>query len=140
MIVHHKEKSRKQSKTHAHAHAPPQRRKNILFDAYEQLKAGKPVAAGHAEHLEHGGPLVSTREVEYNGHKIAIRTTYEIKVDGKLLSGHVFVDNSGRVYSHAMPTYSFPSTVDLVKSLIDTFPDSFHKVSRHALKRKKRGR
>lgn len=138
MVVHNRKKSPKQS--HTHAHASTKRRKNILFDAYKQLKAGKPVVAGHAEHLEHGGPLVSIREVEYNGHKIVIRTTYEIKVNGKLLSGHVFVDNSGRVYSHAMPTYSFPSTVDLVKNLIDTFPDSFPKVSRHVSKRKKGGR
>jgi hypothetical protein len=111
-----------------------------LAYAYKQMKSGKPIVAGHAEHAEHeGGPLMSVREVEYNGHNIVIRTTYEIKIDGKHMSGHLFVDNSGRVYSHAMPTYSFPSAVDLVKNLIDTFPASFA-ISRHVLKRKKGGR
>jgi hypothetical protein len=87
------------------------------------LKAGQPVAAGHAEHDK--GPFQSVREIEYKDHKIAIRTQYEIRVDGKPFSGHIYVDNMGKVSTHALPTYSFASAVDLVKKMIDTFPDDF---------------
>jgi hypothetical protein len=138
LVKHSRKKSKKKSRLRSHA--PTKDHKDILAYAYKQMKSGKPIIAGHAEHAEHeGGPLMSVREVEYNGHNIVIQTTYEIKIDGKLMSGHLFVDNSGRVYSHAMPTYSFPSAVDLVKNLIDTFPTSFP-ISRHVVKRKKRGK
>jgi len=138
LVIRRRKKPIKSSRAHIHSSA--KHPKDILSEAYKQLKAGKPVVAGHVEHIEHErGPLVSVREVEYKGHKIVIRTAYEIKVNGKALSGHLFVDNSGRVYSHAMPTYSFPSAVDLVKNLIDTFPASFSKGSKRVLRRKKGG-
>jgi hypothetical protein len=35
------------------------------------------------------------------------------------------VDNTGKVSSHALPAYSFVSAVDLVKKMIDEFPDDF---------------
>lgn len=124
MTTHHKRKSGKPF----HAHTSSSRPQDLLANAYERLKAGQPVAAGHAEH--HNGPLESVREVEYNGHRIVIRTHYQIEVDGKPLSGHVYVDNSGQVSTHAMPAYSFASAVDLVKKLIDTFPANFSKASR----------
>jgi hypothetical protein len=89
------------------------------------LKAGQSVAAAHAEHDK--GPFQSVREIEYNDHKIAIYTQYEIKVDGKPFSGHIYVDNRGRVSAHALPNYSFVSAVDLVKKMIDEFPDEFTK-------------
>jgi hypothetical protein len=108
-----------------------------LSDAYQRLIAGQPVvAAGHAEHE---GAFESVREVEYKGHNIIIRTHYEIRVNGKPLTGHIYVDNSGRVSSHAMPTYSFGSTVDLVKKLIDAFPANFAKVPSQMSRRKKTG-
>lgn len=132
----HKRKSRKLS----HSHTPPPHglRKDVLADVYKRLKAGKPVAMGHAEH--HKMPLESVREVEYNGHRIIIRTQYKIEVDGKSLTGHVYVDNSGRVSTHAMPNYSFTSTVDLVKKLIDAFPANFAKASRQVSTRQSKRR
>lgn len=125
--------------SHIHHHEPSTGSKDLLSDAYRQLNAGQPVVvAGHAGHE---GPFESVREVEYKGHSILIRTHYEIKVDGKQLGGHIYVDNSGRVSSHAMPTYSFVSTVDLIKKLIDAFPANFAKVPRQISKQKKaRGR
>jgi hypothetical protein len=87
------------------------------------LKAGKPVTAGHAEHDKR--PFQSVREVDYKDHKITIYTQYEIRVDGKPLGGHIYVDNSGKVSAHALPNYSFVSAVDLVKKMIDEFPDDF---------------
>jgi len=89
------------------------------------LKAGKPVTAAHVEHDK--GASQSVREIEYNDHKITIYTQYEIKVDGKPFGGHIYVDNSGKVSAHALPNYSFVSAVDLVKKMIDDFPDDFTK-------------
>ena len=133
---HHKRRSGKRS----HAHKAPSRLpSDLLAYSYKQLKAGKPVAAGHAEHDK--GPFQSVREVEYNGHKITIYTEYQIKVDGKPLSGHVYVDNTGKVSTHALPAYSFVSAVDMVKKIIDEFPDDFttkKKSSRSNTVRKRR--
>jgi hypothetical protein len=39
-----------------------------------------------------------------------------------------------------MPTYSFVSTVDLVKKLIDAFPANFAKVPTQISRQKKTGR
>jgi hypothetical protein len=124
--------------SHTHHHGPSKRRpKDLLSDAYKRLNAGQSVAAGH---VGHEGRFVSVREAEYKGHKITVRTHYEIKVNGKPISGHIYVDNSGRVSSHAMPAYSFVSTVDLVKKLIDAFPANFSKVPGHITRRKKTSR
>jgi hypothetical protein len=118
---HHKKGSGKGS----HTHKPPSRLpSDLLAYSYKQLKAGKPVAAGH--HAGHDkGPFQSVREVEYNGHKIAIYTQYEIRVDGEPFTSHIYVDNTGKVSTHALPAYSFASAVDLVKKIIDEFPDDF---------------
>src|SRR6185503_1730971 len=67
----------------------------------------------------------SIREADYKGHHIEIRTTYEIEVDGVPVTGHLGVDNEGRVHYHPVPNASFASAVDLVKQLIDSFPDDF---------------
>ena len=72
----------------------------------------------------------SIREAEYKGHKIIIRTTYEITVDGQPVTGHINVSNDGDVQYHAIPNFSFGSAVDLVRKLIDVFPASFTKKKR----------
>jgi hypothetical protein len=73
----------------------------------------------------HGSPTESTREVTYRGHHILIRTTYHIEVDGTPIEGHLGVTDDGQVHYHAVPNLSFASAIDLVKLLIDTFPDDF---------------
>jgi hypothetical protein len=73
----------------------------------------------------HGSPTESTREVTYRGHHIRIRTTYHIEVDGMPIQGHLGVTNDGQVHYHAIPNLSFASAVDMVKQLIDTFPEDF---------------
>ena len=73
----------------------------------------------------HGIPMESTREATYYGHHIVIRTTYHIEVDGTPIEGHLGVTNDGQVHYHAVPNLSFASAVDLVKQLIDTFPEDF---------------
>lgn len=67
----------------------------------------------------------STREADHKGHHIIVRTQYEIEVDGHKVRGHMGVTNDGHVHYHPLPNLSFTSAVDLVKQLIDTFPDDF---------------
>ena len=67
----------------------------------------------------------SIREADHKGHHIMVRTQYEIEVDGHMVRGHMGVTNDGHVHYHPLPNLSFTSAVDLVKQLIDTFPDDF---------------
>ena len=78
---------------------------------------------GPGSHAHHASE--SIREAEYNGHRIVIKTTYQIEVDGKPISGHLAVTNDGQVHYHPIPNLSFASAIDLVKQLIDVFPDDF---------------
>lgn len=76
----------------------------------------------------HGTPSESVREATYRGHRITVRTSYRIEVDGMPIEGHMGVTNDGQVHYHAIPNIGFASAVDLVKQLIDTFPDDFEPV------------
>jgi hypothetical protein len=87
-------------------------------------------------HGEHG--IESVRTAEHKGHTIVVRTRYEIDVDHKPVMSSVIVDNFGRVACHALPNYSFLSAIDLVKQLIETFPEDFSAAHR-AVARKRRG-
>jgi len=83
------------------------------------LKLPKP-----SRHM-HGGKAESVREADYKGHHIAIRTTYQVSVDGRVLNVPLGVDNRGNVHCHSLPNYQFTSAVDMVKQLIDSFPGQF---------------
>jgi hypothetical protein len=78
----------------------------------------------------------SVREADYRGHRIVVRTHYEIEVDGRVVMGHMGVTNDGQVHYHPVPNLSFASAVDLVKQLIDIFPDDFGSRG-HRMRRKK---
>jgi len=86
------------------------------------------VGAGQA-HGGHGGAgghgVETVRRATHRGHRIEIRTTYEIEVDGQPVEGHLLVADDGRVHYHPVPNTSWASAVDLVKQLIDVFPDDF---------------
>lgn len=71
--------------------------------------------------------MESVREAEYQGHRIVVRTRYEIEVDGQMVMGHVGVTNDGNVHYHPVPNLSFPSAIEMVEKLIDIFPDDFSK-------------
>lgn len=76
--------------------------------------------------LRHHHKISATmREAEYKGHHIVVRTTYEIRVDGTPVTGHTAVTNDGQVHYHPIPNISFASAIDLVKQLIDVYPDDF---------------
>jgi hypothetical protein len=73
----------------------------------------------------HGHHGDSVREDYYKGHRIVIRTKYEIEIDGHPFPGNLDVSNSGTVQYHGIPNVSSNSAVDLIRSVIDAFPDDF---------------
>ncbi|HEX2064907.1 MAG TPA: hypothetical protein VHE80_10860 [Acidimicrobiales bacterium] len=87
-----------------------------------------PVPTGAHEH----GPVQTVRRDSYRGHYIVVRTTYEIEVDGRPVRGHLGVGNDGQVHYHALPNYSFDSALDLVRQLIDSFPQRFAAGEHHS--------
>lgn len=78
----------------------------------------------HMVRHDHG---MSAREVDYKGRHIEIKTTYEVKVDGKKFDAALGVSNRGQVHYHGMPNVAFDSAIDLMKSVIDQFPEAFPK-------------
>jgi hypothetical protein len=78
-----------------------------------------------AAHAHHTGAMTDVRKAEHRGHRIEVRTSYAITVDGRPFDIHVVVDNKGRVYYHGLPTRDFTSVIDLVAKAIDQFPDDF---------------
>lgn len=84
-------------------------------------------ARGHGGHGE-GDQAHSTESVRtatHCGHEIVIKTCYEITIDGKPLQAHLSVNDDGSIHSHALPEYSFTSAVDVVKKIVEAFPDEF---------------
>jgi hypothetical protein len=85
--------------------------------------------------MHHSMDAVSMREADYKDHKITVKTTYHIEVDGRPVTGHIDVSNEGTIAYHGLPNMSFDSTVDLVKMLIDQFPNDFPGPAKKAGKR-----
>jgi hypothetical protein len=131
----HKAKSRNRSRVKKSRSRRPS---DLIAYSSKRLKAGKPVTGVHIEH--HNAPFQSVRETEYKGHKITIYTQYQIIVDGKPFTGHISVDNKGKVSAHSLPNYAFVSAVDLVRNIIDEFPDDFTNTSHHSHTATKRRR
>jgi len=69
----------------------------------------------------------SVRTFSHKGHEISIATMYEVKVDGRVVHLPLMVSQDGQVQSHAIPNYSLSSAVDIVKTIIDLFPEDFAK-------------
>ena len=90
-------------------------------DAVRDALAVNAALISHAGHAHGGGDLTSVRDAEYKGHRIVVRTTYEITVDGRPFVVHLTVDNAGRVHYHGLPTRDFASVVGLVQKAIDVF-------------------
>lgn len=90
---------------------------------YVKQNAAKVKTANKAG-VHHGG-AESVREADHAGHHIVIRTTYRVEVDGVPITGHLGVTNDGHVHYHAVPNVAYDSAIDLVKALIDIFPDDF---------------
>ena len=78
-----------------------------------------------ADHMGGHGVTTSVRTAEHHGHTIESATRYEIRIDGRRVAIPLHVDNGGRVTCHAVPNYQSVSGVDVVKKVIDVYPDSF---------------
>lgn len=71
-------------------------------------------------HMMHGKTaFASMRRAVHKGHKITIKTTYRLEIDGKPVHMPVSVTNEGMVEYHGLPNYSFRSAIDLAKAIID---------------------
>jgi hypothetical protein len=100
-------------------------RSAIAPEAVRAALAARADELATASHPHHIGSMADVREAEYRGHRIEVRTSYAITVDGRPFDVHVVVDNEGRVFYHGMPTRDFASVIDLVKKVVDQFPADF---------------
>jgi hypothetical protein len=96
-------------------------REAAVLASYREASA----AAGHA----HGHP--SVRTAEHKGHTIEIRTTYDVRIDGEPMEAHLGVSNDGSVHYHGLPNYSEASAIDLMRRVIDAFPDDYPPADDH---------
>jgi len=80
--------------------------------------------AKKTQQMHHGESMV-TRETNYKGHHIIVRTKYEVEIDGQRLMGHLGVNDAGSVHYHPIPNMSFSSALDMVRKIIDVFPNDF---------------
>ena len=85
---------------------------------FKKLLASHQGGHGH----DHGD---SVREDHHKGHHIVIKTTYEVKVDEKKFTAPLGVSNAGTVQYHGIPNMGFASAIDLMKCIIDQFPEDF---------------
>ena len=89
--------------------------------SYVKSNAARAKKAQQMRHME----SVVNRETDYKGHHIVVQTKYQVQVDGKPLMGHIGVTDMGDVHYHPIPNLGFASALDMVKKIIDVFPDDF---------------
>lgn len=77
------------------------------------------------EYIESHGKheATSVRELTHKGHTVKIITTYRVEVDGKPAEMHLSVDEDGQVFTHATPFVTYASAVDLMKAVMEAYPD-----------------
>jgi hypothetical protein len=107
-----------------HDHNSPNKHHNIK-EINKILDTEGKYIIGHSTH-GHDNKLESVRRDQYKGHKIIITTTYDIEVDDKKIFPPVHVSNNGSVGTHSLPNYAANSAIELVKTLIDCFPEEFN--------------
>ncbi|ULO24043.1 hypothetical protein [Methylocystis sp. SB2] len=91
----------------------------------DYLTRARDKAPAHVAHS--AGGAQSVRKDSYRDHEIEIVTTYAILVDGKKIRAPLGVDASGQVHCHSLPNYQTASAVDMVRALIDGFPEEFER-------------
>jgi len=101
-----------QSKNKMHALAPP---RILGKDPLELPDGYRPAPDGHG----HQKSFTSTRSARHRDRQIKIKTTYRIEIDNLPLTLQTMVMDDGTVHCHGLPNYSFPSAVDLARSIID---------------------
>jgi hypothetical protein len=78
----------------------------------------------YVEHT-HESLVRSVRTLEHRGRTITITTTYEVRVEGRLVTLHMMVDEEGQLWSHLCPYQSFASAPELVRHLLTRMPHLF---------------
>ena len=82
------------------------------------------------KHRMGGAHEKSVRTFTYKGHAISITTMYQVRIDRRMVHLPLLVSQDGQVQSHAAPNYSQSSAVEMVKTLMDLFPEDFEKKQR----------
>ena len=99
--------------------------------AFDPFKPGSEhpdwVMKGFPSYVEHAHESLvrSTRVLEHRGSAITITTTYEVRVDERLVTLHMMVDEEGRLWSHLCPYLTFATATELVRHLIERMPHLF---------------
>ena len=78
----------------------------------------------YVEH-RHENLVRSDRVLEHRGNTITITTIYEVRVEGRLVTLHMMVDEDGRLWSHLCPYLTFATATELVLHLIERMPHLF---------------
>jgi hypothetical protein len=78
----------------------------------------------YVEHT-HESLARSDRTLEHRGRTITITTTYEVRVEGRLVTLHMMVDEEGRLWSHLCPYVTFATAPELVRHLLTRMPQLF---------------
>ncbi|OJH36735.1 hypothetical protein [Cystobacter ferrugineus] len=91
------------------------------LDHPEWVRQGFPTYVEHT----HESLARSVRTIEHQGRSISITTTYEVRVEGRLVSLHMMVDEEGQLWSHLRPYQTFASALELVSHLLTRMPHLF---------------
>jgi hypothetical protein len=75
----------------------------------------------------HGSHANSMRVFEHARHRVEVETIYRVKIDGKIVRIPLTVGADGRVSCHSIPNYATASALDMIKAVIDQFPEDFAK-------------
>jgi hypothetical protein len=78
----------------------------------------------YVEH-SHESLVRSIRTLEHRGRTITITTTYEVRIEGRLVTLHMMVDEAGQLWSHLCPYLTFASAPELVRHLLTRMPHLF---------------
>ncbi|HYO66909.1 MAG TPA: hypothetical protein VEU33_12570 [Archangium sp.] len=78
----------------------------------------------YVEH-QHENLVRSERVLEHQGSTITITTMYEVRLEGRLLTLHMMVDEEGRLWSHLCPYLTFATATELVLHLLERMPHLF---------------
>lgn len=79
----------------------------------------------HLEGHDPNHPPSIVREFEHRDHLVRIETHHVITIDGQPFIAHIQLDEDGQAGTHALPYESFASLTDLIRRLIDVYPDDF---------------
>jgi hypothetical protein len=56
-----------------------------------------------------------------------LETIYRVTIDGKKYDLGLLADDQGNVHCHSLPNYQLQSALDMVRAIVEQFPDDFEK-------------